>query len=51
MLIKDRTVNYQNGSYITTSKDGTVIYWTPDFEVQRIEKSKNRNNQYIHNLL
>lgn len=42
MYKQDRTVNYQSGSYITTSKDGTVIYWTPDFEMQRVEKSKNR---------
>lgn len=42
-VLQDRSVNLQSGSYITTSKDGTVVYWTPDFEAQRAEKSKNRN--------
>lgn len=41
-VLPDRTVNNTNGSYITTSKDGTVIYWTQDFDMQRVCKSKNR---------
>lgn len=35
-------MNNASGSYITASKDGTVIYWTQNFELQRTEKSKNR---------
>lgn len=43
-VLPDRTVNNTNGSYITTSKDGTVIYWTQDFDMQRVCKSKNRKH-------
>lgn len=42
MVLQDRTVDNNGGNYMTTSKDGTVVYWTQDMVMQRTAKSKNR---------
>lgn len=38
------------GNYLTTSKDGTINYWTQNFELQKSEKSKNRNGPVFNRI-
>lgn len=38
-------MNYTHGTYITVSKDGTINFWTQDFELQKTEVSKNRERR------
>lgn len=40
-------MNYTHGNYITVSKDGTINFWTQDFELQKTEVSKNRETRHF----
>lgn len=39
-VLPDRSVDYTKGSFITTAKDGSVNFWSMDFDLQKSGTSK-----------
>lgn len=44
-------MNYTHGTYLTVSKDGTINFWTQDFQLLKTEISRNCEPKHFHQII